>query len=189
MSQDKIRIIAMRHGEAVHNLADQLSSDMSDKWSLTEEGKQQTYQTALKLKREGIAHIICSPFPRTQQTAKIIAKEIGLKEHAIEMDERLGEPFFGDMEGKTYDEFFSLFGSHREALLFGPPGGESGVVIFRRVSECLNDIAANQKYAGKTILLVTHGFIICQLYRYFQKPFTDILPQAGYEIFCLNIKK
>jgi len=182
------KIIVLRHGQALHNIEDTLSSDLAEKWSLTDFGKIQAHQAALKLKQEEkiIHFIFSSPFPRTKQTAKIISQEVGIQD--IQIDDRLREPFFGEMEGKTYRELFSLFPNPRDALLSGPgpPGGESGAVILKRVGDFLSDIAASPKYKGRTILIITHGFVICQFYRYFKKQFTDIIPQAEYEVFYLH---
>jgi broad specificity phosphatase PhoE len=180
------KLIVLRHGQALHNIADTLSSDLGEKWSLTDFGKVQAHQAALKLKQEEkiIHFIFSSPFPRTKQTANLIAQEVGIQD--IQIDDRLREPFFGEMEGKTYRELFSLFITPRDALLSGPPGGESGAAILKRVSDFLSDIAANPKYKDKAILIVTHGFIICQFYRYFKKQFNDIIPQTSYEVFYLH---
>lgn len=181
-----IKIIAMRHGEAKHNLEDKLSSSDSLVWGLTRKGIEEVERSSVKLQKENIDFIISSPIPRAMQTAQIVAHEIGFQVKDVQTDERLKEPSFGDMEGKTYTDFYSLFKSHQEAFALGAPHGETGNEVFNRISECLDELASNPNYDDKTVLLVTHGFVICHISKYFLGKFEEIPPYAEYMIFNLK---
>src|SRR6185295_9895629 len=72
------KVFVMRHGEATHNVAEILASDVADESVvLTEKGKEQVRTAGQKLITEKIDLIFASPFPRTRETAEGIAKELG----------------------------------------------------------------------------------------------------------------
>lgn len=85
------RYFVMRHGEAQSNVRnmDDISGDPENR--LTDKGRQQAVHAAADLKKEKIDIVIASPFLRTQETAKIVVKELGLPDSALMTDERLRE--------------------------------------------------------------------------------------------------
>lgn len=81
----------MRHGEAIDN-AEHIYDPKGDPNNhLTDNGKNEAILSGQKLKREAIDMIISSPFIRTQETAEIVLKELGLPLSALIMDDRLHE--------------------------------------------------------------------------------------------------
>ncbi|MDB5224702.1 MAG: Isoleucyl-tRNA synthetase, isoleucyl-tRNA synthetase [Candidatus Adlerbacteria bacterium] len=85
------RYFAMRHGEALSNVnkLDDLMGDPEN--HITEGGKKAILLTAQNLKKEHIDMIVVSPFVRTQETAAIVQRELGVPGAAVMVDERLRE--------------------------------------------------------------------------------------------------
>jgi len=156
--------LVMRHGQAESNAQHILCSEMKGcggSFGLTEEGKRKVLQTAETLKDKKIDLIIASPLKRTQDTAKIVAQTIGIEEGSIITDARLREIEFGVLEGKPAGEYHKLFKTIREKFDAKPEGGENLMEVKHRVMSALEDI--EKKYAGKTILLVTHEYPVWML--------------------------
>lgn len=72
------RITMMRHGETDANL-NKCISDAGETSPLNETGKQQAHKAGAQMKQEGREFdiIIASPTERTQETARIVAEELG----------------------------------------------------------------------------------------------------------------
>ncbi len=85
------RYFVMRHGEAKDNVKniEDIAGDPNN--HLTDKGKNEVVQTAAELKNEKIDLIIASPFLRTQETAKMVQKDLGLPDSALVTDDRLRE--------------------------------------------------------------------------------------------------
>lgn len=85
------RYFVMRHGEAQSNVrnVEDMTGDPENR--LTDKGKQQAVHAAADLRKEKIDIVIASPFLRTQETAKVVVKELGLPNSALMTDERLRE--------------------------------------------------------------------------------------------------
>lgn len=181
---NRVKIIVMRHGESENNIIDVLSSNTGNVFKLTSKGREQVKEKgAILAKSEKIDLILTSPLVRTKETAKIIAECAKLPGVAIHVDDRLREPYFGKVEGKTYKEYLSLTSKQKGLFDLGVVKGESGASIFQRVSQLLDGIASSQEYRGTTILLVSHSFTICQILKYFGKEQTKLPGQAAYFMF------
>jgi broad specificity phosphatase PhoE len=181
------RIIVMRHGESENNVVDILSSSIDHTFHLTERGRQQVSDKAAKLKEtEQIALIISSPLIRAYETAEIVAKQLGILTDSIRVDSRLREPFFGKVEGKTCREYLALAGNGSDPFDLAVVNGESGPVIIQRVNELLKEIASEKIFSGKTILLVTHSFTLCQILKIRGLDQKRLPSQAEYFTFELN---
>ena len=70
------------------------------------------------------------------------------------IDERLRETNFGELNGKTVEQYRGFFSSLKN-FHKGPPGGETYLELRRRVGEFLFEI--ERRYTGKNVLMVTHG--------------------------------
>ncbi len=106
MGSRSIKIIVMRHGEAENNIRNMLSSSQEDFFHLTDAGMSQVVRSASRLREEEtVAFIFSSPILRTYETSKLAAEKLGISIQDILIDDRLREPFFGQMEGKTYTEY------------------------------------------------------------------------------------
>ena len=121
---------------------------------LTKKGEKQVKTAAEKLKKEKIDLIFASDFFRTKQTAKIVARILGISK--IFFDKRLRDINVGIYHGKTKKELYQAF--PRDARIrFSkrPEKGESWLDAQKRILNFLKDI--DKKYKKKTILIVSHG--------------------------------
>ncbi len=146
---------ALRHGEAEHNVAGIFSSDNSKEYALTEKGKEQSLEAALKLAGEGITKIYSSPFKRCLETARIVAKELGLPDEAVITDERLGEYKFGVFSDQPDGEYRAFEESSPDWFTAVPEGGESQKDSKKRFGEFLYEVEANVN--DEKVLVVTHA--------------------------------
>ncbi|MEK7095621.1 MAG: class I tRNA ligase family protein, partial [Patescibacteria group bacterium] len=142
-----------RHGEADNNVTSMISSLASNPHNLTEKGKKQAKEAGKWLKDKKIDLIVTSPFPRTQQTSEIVAREIGLDGKNILTDERLKELNAGIWNGKNFHDFVTHF-KEADRFIDVPEGGENYTEIKKRMGEVLYDL--EKKYVGKNILIISH---------------------------------
>ncbi|KKU78648.1 MAG: Isoleucine-tRNA ligase [Candidatus Peregrinibacteria bacterium GW2011_GWA2_47_7] len=154
----------VRHGEAGQNKARTLNSNPKTVFHLTEEGKKQVQEAAKKLKGKKIDMIFCSHFPRAQETAQIISDAIGVK---VTVDDRLREHDLGKFDGKELDSYLRSFADVEDRYYSKAHGGESFEELEKRVIEYINYL--NRKYAGKNIVVVTHGDVVRAIARYFDR--------------------
>jgi uncharacterized phosphatase len=186
MAALSIKIIVMRHGEAENNIRDMLSSSQEDFFHLTALGRSQVAESASKLhKEEKVDFIFSSPILRTHETAKIAAEKLSIPIQDIILDDRLREPFFGQMEGKTYAEYVDyLKGADVKKI----PDSESEEEVLKRVGSFLEEIKSNPRFYGKAILIVTHSFTMCRIHEYLTRE-NMVLPRpAQYFQYSLKIK-
>ncbi len=90
-------IIFVRHGKSIANASAIVGTPETQ---LAEEGLEQARVTGQDLRNEGVTKIVCSPFIRAQQTAEIIAAELGIPVHEIVIVDELHERRMGVLEGK-----------------------------------------------------------------------------------------
>jgi len=147
--------LVVRHGEAENNVLGIISSNPKVPHHLTEKGRGQVKEAAAKLKSKKIDLIYVSPFPRTQETAKIISEILNIKSEQIITDDRIHEVYTGELDGKSDAEYQRFFESRMEKFDKTPKGGENYTEIKNRMTEFLYDI--NSKYKNKNILIVTHN--------------------------------
>jgi isoleucyl-tRNA synthetase len=148
----------MRHGQTENNLKGFWSCDSHTADPLTVTGEMQVQESAQNLKNKNIDLIICSPFPRTKETAQLTASAIGCSASDVIEDARLGEWNVGsEYDGKEMDPFFKLRNASEDRYHFKTADGESYAEVFTRASEFLYDI--EEKYTGKNILIISHGAV------------------------------
>lgn len=155
--------LVMRHGQAESNAKGIVNSkiDTSVSNNLTQKGKTDVENRAKEIISKKIDIIFASPFPRTQQTAEIVAKTIGYDVNKIITDERIKEVDTGVFHGKVISEYHNHFVSLEEKFVKRPPEGENLLDVKRRMMLFMEDI--EKKYSGKTILIVTHEYPIWML--------------------------
>jgi probable phosphoglycerate mutase len=102
-----------------------------------------------------VSAIVSSPIQRTQDTANIIANEIGL---SVSLNENIAEISFGDWDGSTNEEvrenWPSEFAAWQGSWDVAPPNGESLEEFDSRVLKGLFQIVS--EHAGKTVAVVSH---------------------------------
>lgn len=91
------KVYFVRHGKSIANATAVVGTPDTP---LAEEGLEQARVTGQDLKGMGVTTVVCSPFIRAQQTAEIIAGEIGVPIDHIQIIEELHERRMGDLEGK-----------------------------------------------------------------------------------------
>ncbi len=150
------RFIFVRHGQSQAN-ADGILADEHP--PLTELGIEQARKTGYELRGLGIKSIVCSPFLRTQQTAEIIAGELGIEISHIKIMDELHERRLGTLEGKP---------KTREVKWYETTYGESGMELrpdlIKRMQKCLEKIKKESK--SGLVLAVGHscsGFYLLQV--------------------------
>jgi isoleucyl-tRNA synthetase len=149
------KYFVMRHGQARGNAEGFLNSTNHIENHLTDLGKAQVRATAAELKGKGITTIVASPITRTQETARIMAEELGIDPSQIMTDTRLAEVHLGEKDGVPLPEWEAVFGMLSDKFNKSMLGGETYTEVHKRVGEFLFDIES--RYTGKNILVVTHG--------------------------------
>ncbi|OHB04819.1 MAG: hypothetical protein A3B16_01280 [Candidatus Zambryskibacteria bacterium RIFCSPLOWO2_01_FULL_45_43] len=148
----------LRHGEADHNAQGWVPGIEKDKIvsHLTEKGKAQVKESALKLKKllrgKKLDFIFTSPYERTRDSAKIVAEAVG---GAVITTEDFHEYDTGIFFGKPISEFWKFFKDSLEKFTKAPPNGETLNAIKQRMIRGV--LALNQKHQDKNILIVSHG--------------------------------
>lgn len=132
--------VLLRHGDTADTDAGVITG-----WRdvpLTQSGRRRAAETARRLAPLGIRRIVSSDLARAAETARIIARELGLP--AAEHDPRWRERNWGDREGRPR----SPVARPGDDLV--PPGGESRADVEHRVFEALADVRPRT-------LVVTHA--------------------------------
>ncbi|MDP1719345.1 MAG: class I tRNA ligase family protein [bacterium] len=151
---NKNKFFMARHCEADHNVKNVVAYDDHGVQAskLTKKGMAQAGALGKALVKKGIDLIFVSPYARTKETAKIIARATGAK---IVIDKRLAELNCGVFNGRNDNERKAYYASALEEFTKAPPGGESLNDARRRMMAALLEI--NSKYQGKNILIISHG--------------------------------
>lgn len=154
-------LLLVRHAETEDNVADRLSG-----WTdgdLSERGEQQILLLADHFHRAhpDAAALYASPLRRARRTAEAIGRLTG---HQPIFDEDLREMYFGELDGRPFEELRAAY-AHllaadedvaREDFVW--PGGESRTGFLARVRRAIDRIAAAHR--GETVAIVTHGGVI-----------------------------
>ncbi len=145
------RILLVRHGQSTWN-ADGRWQGRADP-PLSDLGVRQAEVAAETVGEFGIARIWASPLVRADQTARILARRLGLE---VENDERLAERDAGDWTGKTRTEIEDgwpgfLDGGRR------PNGFETDDVLHERALAAMADIGLG---AHEPVAVISHGGLI-----------------------------
>lgn len=153
-------LFLIRHGEARANVEGWWASGKETKQytsKLTDKGKEEVALLAKKLEKENIDIILVSPYTRTQETAKILSKHLGIKK--VIVDERLKERQVGIYSYKDISEFDSFISQKDiDPVMDAPEGGESLYDVRLRVTSVYKEII--KKYPNKKVAIVSHGDVL-----------------------------
>ncbi|MBP7804963.1 MAG: class I tRNA ligase family protein [Candidatus Pacebacteria bacterium] len=145
----------MRHGEADNNIDQVHVPDSHVNAKLTQKGKDTVLENAKNFKGK-VDVIICSPYARAQETARITAEAIGYPAENIITDDRFREcDVSSEFDGKSRDilrQYYDVDYASDCGRKFS--GGENFEQLTVRLGEFLYDIES--KYQNKTILFVGH---------------------------------
>lgn len=149
-----MKIYIIRHGETALNVQGVLQGQIDE--PLNENGRRLAELTGRGMRGIRFDACISSPLSRAVETAEIVLRESG-NDLPINIDDRLLEMDFGDMDAKKISEM------GEESLSFfltpfafpGFPNGESISDLCRRTQPFLKELIARDD--GKTYLISTHG--------------------------------
>lgn len=153
-----MRILFVRHGQSLANAATMVATPDSP---LAEEGLEQARRTGQDLQHEDVSTIVCSPFIRAQQTAEIIAGELGIPLQDIIIIDELHERRMGELEGKPKRHETEVFYRNNPGF-----GLESGDALIARMTIALEKVRLIAQKAHGTTLVVGHatsGFYMLQI--------------------------
>ncbi|MFD0677064.1 MULTISPECIES: histidine phosphatase family protein [unclassified Paenibacillus] len=140
----------VRHGETDWNKEGRSQGHRDIE--LNEEGQAQAHAVAKRLSAEQWDILISSDLLRAQETAQIISQ---LLKKPVQLDKRLRERSFGQLEGTTVQERIDRWGSGWESLDLNVETLEHMLV---RSTELMHELVV--RYSGQKILLVSHGTFI-----------------------------
>ncbi|MHC0432208.1 bifunctional RNase H/acid phosphatase [Streptomyces sp. O3] len=149
--------VLLRHGETALTPEKRFSGSGGSDPDLSPVGREQADRVAAALAARGtIEAIVSSPLVRCQQTAHTVAARLGLD---VRIEQGLRETDFGAWEGMTFAEVQQRHPDDLAAWLASAKaaptgGGESFTQVTRRVTAAREKLLA--RYAGRTVLLVTH---------------------------------
>ena len=156
------RFRVMRHGQSKANEAGvivaAIESDRRGDYGLSEAGLRQARAAADACGLPADTVICSSDFARARQTAEIVRTRIGAAE--VTVAEALRERSFGDLEGDTVASYAKVWQADEasEADKAGAGhahGVEPAAAVLDRVTALVADL--ERRYAGRDILLVSHG--------------------------------
>ncbi len=167
-----IKLILVRHGTTICNEGGAFSGFTDS--ILSEKGKEQANKLAQYLKDENIDRIYTTPFSRTKETVRKLAK---IKNIQIEERSQLNEINFGDFEGLSFKGIEKEYPEEIEKMInegfeYKYPNGESLVDTFMRVKSEMKRIINDNK--NSTVLICSHGgtirniisYLLCDDYKY-----------------------
>lgn len=152
-------ITLVRHGQTDWNLARRIQG--STDIPLNDTGRMHAREAAALL--AGGAHhaIYASPLARAQETARIIATELGLAEPELVHD--LREREFGIGEGMLVADYLAKYGDWHAPV----PGAETLHQVRDRALDALDAIAHAARRrsapAAESVIVVAHGGVIRSL--------------------------
>lgn len=152
-------IILVRHGETEANRRRCFAH--SNDIPLTDAGRRQAHEVALRLAREFHPQILLSSeFLRARETSEIIAKTLGLE---TELLPGIHERDFGCLKGHPYERMEDSM--LRDALynpdqswVWSPEGGESLDAVRQRAIAVLEKVRL--RHADLEVVVVCHGAVI-----------------------------
>ncbi|MFD5343828.1 bifunctional RNase H/acid phosphatase [Streptomyces anulatus] len=150
-------LVLLRHGETALTPEKRFSGSGGTDPELSATGRGQADRAAGHFAALGtVQEIVSSPLRRCRETAAAVAGRLGLD---VRIDEGLRETDFGAWEGLTFGEVRERYADDLTAWLASPDtaptgGGESFAEVAERVADARDRIVA--RYAGRTVLLVTH---------------------------------
>ena len=149
-----MQIYILRHGETALNAKGVMQGRLDE--PLNQSGRELAALTGKAIKGIHFDRCISSPLCRARETAELGLRESG-NAPSMELDDRIQEIDFGDLEGKNLSEMGEA------GILFlsdpfhfaGFPNGETIQDVCARTQAFLKELIARDD--GKTYLISTHG--------------------------------
>lgn len=159
-------VLLLRHGETERDQVGRLAGREAGAVPLTERGREQAASVASAVaRRGGAAVVVTSPLQPAQETAEVVAAELGVP---VRVEPDLAEVSLGVWEGHSVAEvrrrWPEEWAAWRSSSAVAPPGGESLDHALSRVRGVHERLLAS--YAGQPVVVVTHtvviGLLICE---------------------------
>lgn len=154
-----MKLYIIRHGETDWNKSLRLQGQTDI--ALNDNGRLLAQVTARALQNVSFDFCITSPLIRAKETAKLV---LDSRSVPIFEDARIQEIGFGTYEGKRVKNEFGVITDpifenffHCPAAYQPPKDGETLQQLCDRTAAFLRELADNQDFAQKTILVSTHG--------------------------------
>nr|WP_203600792.1 bifunctional RNase H/acid phosphatase [Streptomyces sp. SID9727] len=150
-------LVLLRHGETALTPQKRFSGSGGTDPALSPAGLEQAERAATAFAtRSTVQEVVSSPLRRCRETAGVVAARLGLE---VRVEDGLRETDFGAWEGLTFGEVGERYGDDLDAWLASPDaaptgGGESFAEVARRVAATRDRLVT--RYAGRTVLVVTH---------------------------------
>jgi alpha-ribazole phosphatase/probable phosphoglycerate mutase len=146
------RVLLIRHCEPEPDAAGRCYGSLD--FGLSEDGRAAAHELADAVHVDAV---VSSPRRRALETAAPLAERNGLQ---VEVDDRLRELDFGELEGLTYEEVERTRPDVYRAWMEAPtevtfPGGESYAVLRARSLAALDEVRA--RHAEGVCAIVAHG--------------------------------
>jgi broad specificity phosphatase PhoE len=155
-----MRILFVRHGKSIANATGMVGTPDTP---LSEVGLEQARITGQDLRGQNVTRVVCSPFRRAQQTAEIIAGELGITLDQITVIPDLYERRMGTFEGNPKQCETAYFYENDKENEF-----ESQAELISRLKRALDQITEIAKNTNGTTVAVGHatsGFYFLQVAR------------------------
>ena len=154
---DPTVLLCVRHGATEHSLQKVFSGSGGANPPLAPIGLDQSDAVAREIKaRGGADRIVASPLLRAQQTAEVIASDLGIDD--VDTVEGFAECDFGEWDGLTFAQVRAgwpgLLDSWLGSTAVAPPGGESFDAHRVRVERARAALVA--AHPGMRVVLVAH---------------------------------
>jgi uncharacterized phosphatase len=153
-----MKILFVRHGKSLANASGVVGTPDTP---LAEEGLEQARTTGEDLRAHNVTAVLCSPFIRAQQTAEIIAGELGIAVHDITVIDELHERRMGELEGLPKQHPTEFFFQNDTDLGFEPQADL--IARLQMALEKIKQVASST--TGTTVVVghATSGFYLLQV--------------------------
>lgn len=155
-----MRLLLIRHGQTDGNVRGALDTALPGP-PLTELGRKQAGELAVRLAGEPIVAVYASQATRAQQTAAPLAAQLGFDVQVVDGVQEVGA---GDLEGATDRESIQVYMETVRRWTLGElepalPGGESGLGVRTRMLDAVSRLRAKHEQADPdgVVALVSHG--------------------------------
>jgi broad specificity phosphatase PhoE len=181
---DEIKIYVISHAETDFSAQGRIEGRCNI--SLNARGKKQAHEFAEALSFLGKNTIIMtSPMKRAKQTAKVIAKHLGIWKY--EIVDALTERDYGDFNGGYIDELQQYIIEYKQKWGHDvtPPYSGRDDDMTRRICCFINSLTSNNCNEAIAVLLITHEYVLAELRwfidgEYGQKIVTEIDNCTGF---------
>jgi probable phosphoglycerate mutase len=151
------RYRVMRHGQSKANeagvIVSRVESDRCGDWGLSELGRRQALAAAEGSGLSAETVICSSDFSRARQTAEIVRARLGAP--AVIVTGALRERCFGDLDGTPATNYARVWAADEAGASSTDSGIEPAAAVLDRAAALIADL--ERRYAGRDILLVSHG--------------------------------